>query len=171
MKPFWSCLALAVGFVALVPIAEAHGPCPTCLRPHRASANEEVSLDYPTVKAVLNPTRRQLTPGPKPNCYGCRLELWRERVAGQPAITLGAWQERRSEATVRIPDIPAGRYLVALFDGSEGGTHYTWTYIEVESGTEDAGRHAAVILSSATLILLMGGAGWLFLRRRRTRRT
>jgi hypothetical protein len=31
----------------------------------------------------------------------------------------------------RIPDVPAGRYTVIAYDGSEGGSHYLWTNFRV----------------------------------------
>jgi hypothetical protein len=36
-------------------------------------------------------------------------------------------------ARLRVPDVAAGNYLVATFDGSEGGAHYTWDYFRVDA--------------------------------------
>jgi len=118
-------------------------------------------IDYPTFKAVLNPNRKQLTPGPKPNCYGCGLRLWRDRKHGQPPIPLGRWRPRQRGASVRAPDIPPGRYLVALFDGSEGGSHYTWSYLTIEANGENRGDLPLNLAALAAMAIgAFGAAGW-----------
>ena len=162
----------AVLLLALAAHADAHGPCPSCLSPHRVAPGDRLRIDYPTFKAVLNPTRHQLSLGPKPYCYGCQLKLWRDRAPGQPAVTLGTWRPRRDHATVRVPDVKPGRYLVALFDGSEGGTHYTWAYIEVSADLSGDDQSSSTILiatlvAGAALVSLLVAA---LTARRRSRR-
>ena len=162
--------AVAVLLLALAARADAHGPCPTCLSPHRVAPGGQLQIDYPTFRAVLNPTREQLSLGPKPYCYGCQLKLWRDRVPGQPAIVLGTWRPRRDRATVRVPTtMQPGRYLVALFDGSEGGTHYTWTYIDVQTASGDDDNSPALVIVIAALAVA-GALATFLLRRRSTAR-
>ena len=74
-----------------------------------------------------------LTKGPKPNCYGCNLRLWRFHAKDSPSVVV--YDGIRQPGFVfRAPDVKPGRYLVALFDGSEGGTHYTWDFVTLEAG-------------------------------------
>jgi hypothetical protein len=42
---------------------------------------------------------------------------------------------------VEIPEVPAGRYLMVMYDGSEGGDHYTWDHVRVardENGNDSS---------------------------------
>jgi hypothetical protein len=113
-----------------------------------------MAVDYRLFKVVFNPTRTQLTPGPKPNCYGCSLGLWRDRVEGVDAIALGTWRPPRSSAELRVPDVPPGRYLVALFDGSESADHYTWDFIRVVGESDEADGIGLVFAIAAGFLLL-----------------
>lgn len=71
---------------------------------------------------------------------------------------------------MRVPDVPPDRYLVALFDGSEGGTHYTWSYLNVEaSGHANGNVVALVTVASVSALSALAAGGWLIRRRKRTR--
>jgi hypothetical protein len=113
--------------------AAAQGPCPHCIEPATARVHSKLRVGYPTVQAVWNPPRRVLTKGPKPNCYGCNLRLWRFHVEGSPSYVVHDGP-RVPGFVFRAPHVKPGRYLVALFDGSEGGTHYTWDFVRLEAG-------------------------------------
>ena len=116
--------------------ALAHGPCPRCIEPSTARADSKLRVDYPTELAIWNPPRRVLTRGPKPNCYGCNLRLWRFHQEGSPSVVV--YDGIRQPGFVfRAPDVEPGRYLVALFDGSEGDTHYTWDFVTLQAGLPD----------------------------------
>lgn len=163
-------VAVAVGLTASLwcaPTGEAHGPCPTCIEPGQVASGDELTVRYRTYKAVFNPIRRQLTKGPKPNCYGCLLGLWRYRVEGVKAITLGSWRPPRSKLRLKVPGAPPGRYLIALFDGSEGGTHYTWDFVEINQAGD--GESALPILIPVAAMALVGTAGIAWARRVRRR--
>jgi hypothetical protein len=111
--------------------ARAHGPCPECLVPEVASPGDRIDADYPTYRVIWNPTRVMLTPGPKPFCYGCQLRLWRHHVPNAPSSVVYTRRPRVSQYSFKVPQVAPGKYLVALFDGSEGGTHYTWDFVTV----------------------------------------
>jgi hypothetical protein len=129
----WGALLFMAVVLFSSPPAAAHGPCPRCIEPSTARADSKLRVDYPTFRAVWNPTRRVLTMGPRPNCYGCNLRLWRFHVEDSPSSIV--YDGIRQPGFVfRAPDIEPGRYLVALFDGSEGGTHYTWDFVTLEAG-------------------------------------
>jgi len=82
---------------------------------------------------------------------------------------------RVSEFQFEVPDVPPGRYLVALFDGGEGAGHYSWNFVTVEgpgagtgpdagSGAGDGWDSLLVILGAAGAALL-AAIGWLVPRR------
>jgi hypothetical protein len=153
-------------FVGGVQPVRAHGPCDECVKPDAARPGQALVVRYRTFKAVVNPTRRQLTRGPKPYCYGCRLGLWRSRVKGVPAVGLGQWRPPRRTVQLEVPSVPQGRYLIALFDGSEGGTHYTWDFIRIvgaRAGKDDDGVEAFGIAAG---VVALTTAVSLALRRR-----
>jgi hypothetical protein len=164
----WVVIVAAVAFLGNVLAANAHGPCPTCVEPARVSPGDTLTINYPTYKAILNPTRRQLTLGPKPNCYGCLLGLWKDRVRGVPSVSLGTWRPPRPSLRLDTPAVPTGRYLIALFDGSEGGTHYTWDFVSIDRAGGDGGDSHILIESIVALIvvtLVLTAALWRGFRR------
>ena len=121
-------VVLAVGcasalVLAAVP-AVAHGPC-GCITPAAAMPGEQLASSYPTIRVVWNPVPADLLIGPD--------YLARDHVSGQPRVVLQE-QPRPGSATFRIPATAPGRYLVLLYDGTEGGAHYSWDYITVRSG-------------------------------------
>ena len=86
----------------------------------------------------------------------------------------------RSRSSFVIPRVAPGRYLVALYDGSEGGAHYSWetfsvlraepTPAKVAASTRSAssGGVAVPLFIGAVLVALLAGlAGGAALRRRR----
>lgn len=155
------------------PPASAHGPCQGCIEPQRARVGETVRVDYPTYLAIWNPRKPVLTKGPKPDCYGCGLELWKDRVRGVASQVVFEQRPRVSEFQFEIPDVPPGRYLVALFDGSEGAGHYSWNFVTVEGPGADAepdgggagdGRDSLLVVLAAAGVALLAAVGWLALR-------
>lgn len=121
-------LAIAVLGCALVvtagaPVAAAHGPCdPHCLSRFEGRPGQRIEVRVKSVRAVFNPRRAQLPYGPR--------ALWRGRRAGVPAKRLYRSGRARRHG-FRVPDVPGGRYPLAIWDGSEGGAHYTWTWFVV----------------------------------------
>ena len=150
-------IGLFLAFLAVLiqgPSAAAQGPCRDCIEPATARADGKLQVDYPTVRAIWNPPRRVLTLGRKPDCYGCRLGLWRFHVEGSPSYVVFNGP-RQPGFGFRAPDVEPGRYLVALFDGSQGGTHYTWDFVKVEAGLPELAADEK--LSGWVLALAIGG--------------
>jgi hypothetical protein len=115
------CCASAL-LIAAVPAA-AHGPC-GCTTPTAAMPGERLVSGYPTIRVVWNPVAADLLIGPD--------DLARDHVAGQPRVVLQE-RPRPGPASFRVPVTAPGRYLVLLYDGTEGGVHYSWDYITVRS--------------------------------------
>lgn len=114
-------LLSAVGFAVLATPAGAHGPC-DCLIPASGPPGTAVRAEYGAYKVVFNPDRADLGIGPE--------DLWEMHRGPAPVTVLRRpWKYGRRYAPARfaIPaGTPPGRYLVALYDGGEGGFHYTW---------------------------------------------
>jgi len=76
---------------------------------------------------LWNPARTDLPLGPP--------ALWARHRPGV-TVELFAGDRPASGVRFRIPDTRAGTYLVATFDGSEGGFHYTWDFVRVRPEQE-----------------------------------
>ncbi|HKI66312.1 MAG TPA: hypothetical protein VJ989_03480 [Solirubrobacterales bacterium] len=163
------CLVAFVAVAALCAPAAAHGPCPDCVMPDKAAPGQKLLILDRAYKAVLNPSRGQLELGARPNCYGCHLDLWKERMPGVAPVVLGEWRPPRQHAEVRVPQVPPGRYLLAVYDGSESGTHYTWDFIRVTDQTTKGAPGIALVGLLAAVALVLAIAA--FLLRRRARAT
>jgi hypothetical protein len=172
-------VVVAVGWVSALVMAAgptaAHGPC-GCITPTAATPGEQLVSTYPTIKIVWNPVPADFLIGPD--------DLTRAHVSGQPRLVLQE-QPRPSPATFRVPTTAPGRYLVLLYDGTEGGGHYSWDYITVRSGprppsstrpaaaaTEPArragGLNSPVLVGLAALVALLGASVLVLARRHRT---
>jgi len=90
-----------------------------------------------------------------------------------------SYARRYSEPRFVIPDATSpGRYLVALYDGEEGGAHYTWASYQVTAGAasgasprdDDANETPTLAIWIAAAAGLIGGfAASVVLTRRRGR--
>ena len=84
---------------------------------------------YPGYKVVFNPDRTDLGIGPR--------SLWRDHRPGLAPTVVFRTTYRyadlplRDPVEFRVPDAPPGRYLVSIYDGSEGGAHDTWETFRV----------------------------------------
>jgi hypothetical protein len=107
--------------------AAAHGPC-GCLRPAKGAPGVQVrEVGTTAVRVLWNPARVDLPLGPP--------ALWARHRPGATAELFAADRPARG-VRFRIPDTRAGTYLVATFDGSEGGSHYTWDFVRVSAEKE-----------------------------------
>lgn len=174
-----SLAVLAVVVAALVAPAgaAAHGPC-GCTWPAVAEPGQRVrtATGY---KVVWNPAardfRNQTTPDDLASGY---------RADAPTAVVLRRSRRRPlRRATFRVPPrTPPGIYFVLVFDGSEGGAHTTWDYVQVldrpktqaEGGkaptrqrSTRGGAALPVALGAAALILVVLAVA---LRRRRRAR-
>ncbi len=173
--------SLVVVVVALVALclegtaASAHGPC-GCL-PRTAYPGDAVVINN-VFRAVWNPTRADI--------YYGQPALIAAHVDGAPRIVLlnRDRKDARERARFLVPEVPTGRYLVLLYDGSEGGAHYTWDSMTVRRRPAKAAPSAATTSSDTTggrggftavavaagVVLLVATSSLFTLRRRRGRR-
>lgn len=145
---------------ALVPpsIAQAHGPCRVsvtevgCLKPPSGGPGTRVTIVGTTVyKVVWN----ENIP------YDAELHYRR----GAKTIELLSLPHVTRNVEFVVPRAPPGVYPVAVYDGAEGGEHYTWNSFKV-SGSSSFWRTVAPWLVLPTIGLL---AAILWLGRRRIR--
>jgi len=95
--------------------ATAHGPCSACISPKRGPAGTIVRVNWTAVKLVRNPDRRQ-------DGYGLLQDVYHPEERSEIVFR----SERPRKSRFRVPSVVPGKYAVAQYDGSEGGTHYTW---------------------------------------------
>ena len=87
-------------------------------------------------KVVFNPDRTDLAIGPT--------SLWRAQRPGIAPTVVFRTTYRYSDLPLtdpvefQIPTAPPGRYLVSVYDGSEGGAQYTWEYSRVTERRAEA---------------------------------
>ena len=153
----------------------AHGPC-ACLTPASGASGTTVAAATGAYKVVFNPDRTDLGIGPK--------SLWEAHRPGVVATVVLRSPYTYSDLPLRgpvefrVPVAPPGRYLVSIYDGSEGGSHYTWEYFRVtERQTPTTARRPgseATGVSSLTVVAISLAAfasglfvGWLARAKRR----
>lgn len=165
---------LAVAALASEP-AIAHGPC-GCLTPREGPPGTKVNARYPLYKVIFNPDRTDLAIGPR--------RLWSQHHGGPPiTVYRTTWRYSRGPlnhgGTFVIPRAAPGRYLIALYDGGEGGQHYSWETFTVHkanpnttvskgeqtSSTDDVSK--GLFIAGILAGLLSGLAGGTLLRRKR----
>jgi len=131
--------------------ASGHGPCggtgpafegENALEVETAPGERLVVME-PSIELVWNPDANDLRIDPPP-------EIAHDYVAGAPTLTL-ARAEKPKVQVITVPDVPAGRYLMVAYDGSEGGAHYTWDHVRVD------GRQALPSAAAPD-----DGEGWLW---------
>jgi hypothetical protein len=169
--------ACALVVAALAPsTAFGHGPC-RCLTPAAGPPGTRVHAAYPVYKVIFNPDRTDLTIGPQ--------ALWSLHHGGPPiTVYRTTWRYSRRPlnegGSFAVPRVASGRYLVALYDGEEGGDHYSWETFtvrgersSVQAATKpppsgSSGVRPGLVAGGIAAALLAGfGAGVLF--RSRTR--
>ena len=181
-----SCL-LASLFVALFSYpAAAHGPCgaqgSSCLEPKEGPPRTEVTTEgFEGILAVWNPRPNILAlgiPGSSKDCdIKCAAAKSIYHVDQLTAVV--AETDDRSELQFVVPDVPPGEYLIVMYDGSEGGRHYTWDTFRVTGAAspvvvdpaegEPAQWARASLLGG--MVVIGGVAGWSLGRRKSTRLT
>jgi hypothetical protein len=92
----------------------------------------------------------------------------------QPMLVV-AEADDRSQLQFVVPDVPPGKYIVVMYDGSEGGRHYTWNTFKVtgaapadgEDPTDNQPAQSTMAWLIAGGMLVLGlAAGWGLGRRR-----
>ncbi len=127
-------IAISAGAVR-VETASGHGPC-GCLNPTYGPAGTTVLAASPAYKVVFNPDRTDLAIGPE--------SLWRDHRPGVAPTVIFRVTYRYSDLPLtgpvefQVPTAAPGRYVVSIYDGSEGGAHYTWEYFRVTERSAEA---------------------------------
>jgi hypothetical protein len=141
---------VALGAASLAPAAPAHGPC-RCTAPAAGHPGDRIAVSSPAVRAVWNPHASDLF-DEDPLAREVRPEAARIPLPVPQAGQLGGF-------SFRLPDVPPGRYLVIVHDGSEAGQHYTWDFVRVLRAAARERREAydltfwLVIVAGAALVV------------------
>lgn len=141
--------AMVVTVAALPTAAEAHGPC-RCTWPAVAAPGSTVTTAS-GYKAIWNPSPADFAEQTTP------VELASGHRADAPTHTVrqGSQRRPRRRMLVRVPRSSApGIYLVLVFDGSEGGHHTTWDYVQVP------GKPSATVASTNGTAARETGRPW-----------
>jgi len=130
---------------------------------------------------VFNPDRTDLGVGPKSLWQADRPGLVPTMVFRSPPYKYSDLP-LRGPVEFRVPVAPPGRYLVSIYDGSEGGSHYTWEYFRVKErqtpatarrparglGNEATGVSSRTVVALSLTAFVSGlSVGWLARARRR----
>jgi hypothetical protein len=142
--------------------ALAHGPCGGCLSRASGPPGTTVTVTHTTAYWIIwngpvDPQDRVLRPVYRRDAGTMDLVRCRGAPPGSSPVLLCPIR-RNVEFTV--PDVAKGTYAVVIYDGSEGGGHYTWALfrvtVEDESGFD---LRMALLAGGATLLLLVGAYG------------
>jgi hypothetical protein len=149
------CLAAVVG-VALNPLpAKAHGPC-RCLSLDEAPPGTVIKIpaSYGAVEVLWNPNPQELS---NPALVGSR---WARFFHPDRRTTSVARQPEPGAIRFSVPRVPDGKYLVVIFDLSEGGprNHYTWNTFTVRRGARlpATGLDSFPILATSIIMFSVG---------------
>jgi hypothetical protein len=151
MRTIRSAAVILFVFLATASPAVGQERCPRCIEPSDARVDSKLRVGHPTERAIWNPPPRLLSP-----------RQAHFHVDGSPSVV--AYDGIRQPGFVfRAPDVEPGRYLVALFDNSEGNTGYTWDLVKLEAGLPeeaptDGMPEWAVALAIGAGVLLAGAA-------------
>jgi hypothetical protein len=105
--------------------AAAHGPC-TCTTPAVTEAGAKVRTGE-AYKVIWNPAPSDFT-GSVP----AGLESGYQPDAPTEVVVDRPRDDPAKRPSFRVPSAtPPGIYLVLIYDGSEGGTHATWDYVQI----------------------------------------
>ena len=156
--------------------APAHGPC-ECTSPDIVEPGQRIRTGR-AYKVIWNPAPRdfkdQTTPADLAS--GFRSDAPSEVVLRRPRT------RPLPRAAFRVPQgTPPGIYFVLVFDGSEGGAHTTWDYVQVrgrpkaqtegaqhvQSGAGDDGSRGMTAVLGVGGVALLAAAGLAVSRRRR----
>lgn len=178
-------LLLAFVFVTLVPDhAIAHGPCgsvgsKSCLEPNEGPPGTEVTTGgsggFEGILAVWNPRPNILALGVPGSSKECDITCAEAKAIyrfDQPMVVV-AETDDRSQLQFVVPDVPPGKYIVVMYDGAEGGRHYTWNTFKVtatsattEGAIENEPKQSDRRWLLAIGMLVLGiGVGWVLGRR------
>lgn len=185
--PSIRCVTYLVVFVGLVVVAlatlpaRAHGPCgavgSSCLEPYEGPPGTVVTTrDFEGVLALWNPRPNVLALGVPGSSKVCDIECAAAKPVYHldlPMVVLDEVPDR-SRLQFVVPDVPPGKFVVVMYDGAEGGRHYTSDTFKVTAQSpnteqtrgDEPGTWNTRWLISLGLLLLGVGAGWVLGNRR-----
>jgi hypothetical protein len=168
--------------------AIAHGPCgsvgSSCLEPNEGPPGTEVTTEgsggFEGILAVWNPRPNILALGVPGSTKDCDIKCAEAKSIyhfDQPMVVV-AETDDRSQLQFVVPDVPPGRYIVVMYDGSEGGRHYTWNTFKVtaapaatEGASDNEPKQSNMRWFLTIGMLVLGlGAGWVLGRGRPSHR-
>jgi hypothetical protein len=153
-------LGLTIALV-LLPSAQAHGPCRAsvtevgCLEPSSGPPGTRVTIVGTTVYRVVW----------NANVFYSDVHYRR----GAKTVQLLSLSHVRRSADFVVPRARPGVYPVAIYDGGEGGEHYTWNSFRVR-GSSSSWRTVVPWFVLPALVLL-AAAAWFALSGKGTRTT
>jgi hypothetical protein len=137
VRPACSVVLATLAFLAAgpVPVALAHGPC-DCLFPQVAEAGTEVRITggpaaeeagrsgWPVYRVIFNP---------QPALMGAAAYMGGAYNPAEPTLVFKLAPQRKTtrNGSFIAPRVSPGVYFVAIYDGSEGGSHFTWDYLHL----------------------------------------
>ncbi len=187
MKYSLALLAALAAFTLSAEVTVAHGPC-DCLFPVVGQPGASVTvasggrvlkrrLNWPAYKVIFNPRPSAFGTSGSDSGYASAYQA----EAPTTKVFSRSYKHPVRGARFRVPrSARSGLYLVMIFDGSEGGQHYTWDYFHVlgpspqsssEPGPIREGDSDIVpaLLGAGLATLAIGVLGWSWRRFRRVR--
>jgi hypothetical protein len=141
--------------LVLAASAEAHGPCGSCLSRTSGPPKTRVTVRTTAYWIIWNGTGlpQDGALGPVHRRDERTIELVRCRQAPPDSVPVLLCPARRDVSFV-VPDVPPGPYPVVIYDGSEGGFHYTWDLFRV-TAVDETDHHLYVALLAGGFLLLI----------------
>jgi len=161
-------LAVAAAVVmGWVPSALAHGPCGSCLSRWSGPPGTEVTVTNTTAYWIVwngrgLPQDGALRPRYRPRSPTIDLVRYELSPASTEGLDPGVVSVARRNVRFQVPEVDEGTYPVVIYDGSEGGVHYTWDLFRVTAAGEGTSSRWGVVLVAAALVCV----GALYLARR-----
>lgn len=153
-------------FAVVIQAADAHGPC-NCVFPELGGRGAKVRISSPVYKVILNPRKSDFLIGPGGLESAYRADAPRAILFSRPKMRPG----RRASVVIPRAFSP-GLYMLLIYDGSEGGVHYTWDYFQVLGAAGGPARDGDsdtpefLLPAAGAVIGLIGVAAALLYRRR-----
>jgi hypothetical protein len=156
--------ALAVALV-LPASAGGHGPCGMCLRPSSGPPGTKVTITHTTAYWVVwngrgLPQDGSLRPHYRPRAETIDLVRYELPPAATATPDPDVLPAARRNVRFTVPAVPAGSYPVVIYDGTEGGEHYTWDpfRVTVDEGGTNWPAIAGAAAAAVVLFLVAYGA-------------
>jgi hypothetical protein len=159
---FLAALVLALSYP---PPAAGHDPCGPCLSPSSGPPGTKVTITQTTAYWVVwngrgLPQDALLRSHYRPMAQTIDLVRYALPPASTAAPDPDVLPAARRNVRFTVPAVREGTYAVVIYDGSEGGEHYTWDLFRVRAGEGSANwpAVAGAAAAAAALFLVAYGA-------------